>query len=101
MISPRALFGVAIRVLGIWFLTEAAYSAFWAVLKAKTAIGNANISSGEHAAFAFFWALLGLFLLCAADPLVWLAYGYPSKVTAPDAANNPSTGATPDGEQQP
>jgi|ERR1041385_2063858 hypothetical protein len=99
MISPRGLLGVAIRAIGIWYLTDAAYSAFWAVMKAKNSLmGNANYTSDDHVQFAIFYALLGVLLIWLADPIVWLLYGAPPKAMSPDAANSPSTDVTPDSE---
>ncbi|HEX3944743.1 MAG TPA: hypothetical protein VHW69_11715 [Rhizomicrobium sp.] len=102
MISPRGLLGVAIRAIGIWYLTEAVYSAFWAVLKAKNSLlGSANITSGEHFQFAIFYALLAVVLLWLADPIVWVLYGAPPKVMPRGVANNPSTDAIQDSEPPP
>jgi hypothetical protein len=100
MISPRGLLGVAIRTIGIWHLTYAAYSAFWAVMKAKdAAIGSPSYTSDEHVQFAIFYTLVGVLLIWLADPIVWLLYGAPLKVAPPDdAGSNPSSPVTPDKE---
>jgi hypothetical protein len=94
MMSPRLLLGVAVRVLGLWFLTDAAYSAFWAALKYETHAGIADITPSEHAAFAVFYLFLAAFLLCFADPITWFIYGLPPKTKSSDAADSVGPEAT-------
>ena len=94
MISPRALFGVAVRVLGIWFFTEAGYSAFWYVLRDRVAMGNSNIPNSGHLAFACYYVLVGVALILLADPITWAIYGEPLKTR--EALNVPLGDATQD-----
>jgi hypothetical protein len=75
MMRPRDLFGVAIRVIGFWILTEAAYSAFWAIMKIYTGAGEASITSAQHEAFAIFYAVLGAGIILFANPITWAVYG--------------------------
>jgi hypothetical protein len=89
---PRDLFGVAVRVIGLWEIIDGTYSAFWGVLKYHTGVGSADIKPTDHYAFGIYYAAVGLLLLLFADPIVWLVYGLPPKPTLPDdAANIPST----------
>ena len=76
---PRELFGAAVRVIGFWFLTQSAYWFYWAVMKTHTSLGNPNISASEDAAYGAVYLLLGVFILAAADPIVWIFYGLPPK----------------------
>ncbi len=87
----RELFGVAVRVIGFWLLTEAGYSGFWAIMKSQTGIGSANITPTEHAAFAFYYVVLGTVILLLADPIVWVIYGLPPKSTMLDQGVGPSS----------
>jgi len=90
--KPRDLFGVAIRGIGIWILTQAAYWGFYAFLKLQTTMGNPSIPPQEDAAMAVFYLVLGILLIVLADSIVRAVYGAPSKRhedagTAPDAAS--------------
>lgn len=94
---PRDLFGVAVRVIGLWSLTQAVYWFFWAAVKSHApSLGNPNISVPEDMAYATLYLLLGGLMIFLADPIVWLVYGLPAKPMPPDAANRPSTDMKPD-----
>jgi hypothetical protein len=77
---PRELFGVGVRILAVWFWTQAAYWGYWAAVKsAGTGLGNPNVSARDDASYMIFYALLGIALMAGVRPLVWLAYGGVSK----------------------
>jgi hypothetical protein len=95
---PRDLFGVAVRVLGLWEIINGVYTCFYGALKFNIGIGNANVTPSEHYAFATFYAVLGVLLITFADPIVWLVYGLPPKsIPSDDTANSPDT--APSGSQ--
>ena len=72
----RDLFGAAVRLLGLWFWTQAAYWGYFALLKVHSAsLGNPNIPQAEDIAYAVLYTLLGSFLFAGANGIVWLAYG--------------------------
>ena len=74
--GPRDLFGVAVRILAVWFWTEAAYWGFWAAAKSANAdIGNPAIKPREDVAYMMLYLLLGIALMVGCRALVWLAYG--------------------------
>jgi hypothetical protein len=94
--SARGFFDAGVRLLAVWFFTQAVYWAYWATLKSTgTGLGNPQIPSREDIAYATLNLLLGLFLFVGARALTWLAYGdAPKKPSAP--AHGSSVGATPD-----
>ena len=45
---PRELFGVGVRILAVWFWTQAAYWGYWSVMKsAFEGMGNPAVSARE------------------------------------------------------
>jgi len=73
---PRDLFGVGVRILAIWFWTQALYWGYFALVKTwGIGLGNPKISPREDAAYAIFYALLGVMLMAGARALVWVGYG--------------------------
>lgn len=89
---PRDWFGVAVRVLGLWFFTEAAERLYWVILKTDFGLGNPEITVKQEGMHAAFYCLLALILLFLADPIVWLVYGLPPKVTAQISREDGATG---------
>jgi hypothetical protein len=82
--SARELFGVGLRLIGVWFWTQAAYWAFWAYLKnAQTGLGNPSIPAREDLAYACLYLLLGTALFVGCSWFVWLGYGAPRTVAKP------------------
>jgi hypothetical protein len=77
MMRARDLFGVAVRVIGVWQITEAAYWVFYAILKLKGGVGNPSITVEQDAGFAVFYLVLGLLLIVLADSIVRAVYGPP------------------------
>jgi len=93
---PRDLFGVAVRVIGLWFLTQSAYWFFWAAVKSHNpGMGNPNISIPEDLAYAILYLALGGIMLLLADPIVWFVYGLPPRVTPSDEGDVPSSDIQP------
>src|SRR4249919_3290003 len=91
-VKPRDLFGLAVRVLGLWFLTQNLYWFLWAAVKAHdSSFGNPNISPREDMGYGIIYLILGVLLMTCADPIVWAVYGLPPKLTRPDIADSDST----------
>ena len=95
MISPRALFGVAVRTIGIWQLAQAAYWFFWALWKNGGGVGNPNVPIGEDIGEGIFYLVCALILLVLADHIVLMLYGPIAKISS-DATDNHSANATQD-----
>jgi hypothetical protein len=73
---PRELFGVGVRILAVWFWTQACYWGYWSAVKSlQIGLGNPKVSAREDGAEMIFAAGLGIVLMLAARILVWLAYG--------------------------
>ena len=84
---PRDLFGVALRILAIWFWTQAAFWIYWAALKyAGTGLGGTASPVREDSARVIIYTLLGIGLMAGARALTWLAYG---DASAPHDAATP------------
>ena len=79
----RDLFGVAVRVIGIWTLTQAAYWGFYAALKSYPGLGNPRIPQQEDVALAIFYTAFGILLIVLADSIVEVVYGPQVKSAAP------------------
>jgi len=90
---PRDLFGVGIRLIGLYFLSQAFYWGFWLIAKTQThgALGNPKISAGEDAAYALLYLVLGLLLMVLADHIVLICYG-PQRVASDSNATDPENG---------
>jgi len=85
---PREWFGLGVRMLGLWFWTQAAYYAWFAFLKSPSIhiATTTNIPQQEDVAFATYYVLVGTFLFVGTRVFVWLGYGDAPKVPA-DADN--------------
>ncbi len=77
MMQARDWFGVAVRVLSLWFFIQAADRLYWVILKTDFGMGNPAVTVKDEGAWAAFYVLLGLLLLFCADPIVWVFYGLP------------------------
>jgi hypothetical protein len=88
MMSPRVLFGVAIRVMGIWNLANAIYWVTWAFSKSNGGPGNVNVSVGQDVVNALIDLVTGFGLIILADYIALALYGPVSK---PDAGGTLST----------
>jgi cobalamin synthase len=74
--KPRDLFGIGVRLLGVWFWSQAIYFAFWAYMKyAETGLGNPALLARQDLAYACLYLLLGTAVFIGAGWLAWLAYG--------------------------
>jgi len=94
--KPRELFGVAVRVIGFWFLTQAFYWFFWFAVKAHDPhAGNPNIPNAEDLESATLYILLGGVTLLLADLIVWAIYGLPPRPASSDADDAASGDTTP------
>jgi len=81
---PRELFGVGVRILAVWFWTQAAYWGYWVVMKSlDIGVGNPKVSAREDLGEMLFYVVLGVALMAGARFLVWLAYGDAPKQDAP------------------
>jgi hypothetical protein len=86
--KARELFGVGVRLMSVWFLSQAFHWSVWAYLKnAQTGLGNPAISAREDITYACLYLILGTALFVGCNALVVLAYGAPS--TAETTKNPP------------
>lgn len=81
----RDLFGVGVRLMGVWFFTDALYWAFFAAVKSGGGPGNPRLSVAQDTAEAVIYVLTGAFLLLMADWLVRALYG-PQVLSVPAGA---------------
>jgi hypothetical protein len=89
---PRDLFGVALRILAIWFWTQAAFWAYWGALKYPgTGLGGTISPAREDSARVIIYVLMGIALMVGAQALTWLAYGDAPMLHHAGAANSLST----------
>jgi hypothetical protein len=70
----RDLFGAMLRVLGIWFLYQAAYYAIFLTMKLEGQYLNAIPTSQEKLLIGLYLAL-GFFAIAGADRITSLLYG--------------------------
>jgi hypothetical protein len=85
----RDLFGAAVRILGVWFLADAAYWVSWIVWRLNGGEGNPNVSLQRDFAEAIVRLIQGALLILLADPIVWLSYGLPLKINTGILATDP------------
>lgn len=78
--QPRDLFGVALRVLGVWFVTMAAYAALYVVMKESAMAINSQVSATQDKLLVGFYLALAFILLVLPNHIVALCYG-PEKKT--------------------
>ena len=72
--QSRDLFGVALRVLGIWFLSDAGYRGVYLILKLQGNYSN-DIATTTDKLLIGFYFLMALILLAGANGIVRLCYG--------------------------
>ena len=72
--QPRDLFGVALRVLGIWFLSDAAYRCVYLILKVQESFTNQVPATADKLLIGLYF-LMALILLAGASGIVRLCYG--------------------------
>jgi hypothetical protein len=71
----RDLFGVGIRLIGLWQITQACYYGFYGIWKFNGGMPASNVSLEIDAGMALFYLVLGLLLILLADSIVRAAYG--------------------------
>jgi hypothetical protein len=77
---PRDLFGVALRVLGVWFVYLAAYAALYVAMKESSMAINSQVSATQDKLLVGFYLALAFILLVLPNHIVALCYG-PEKKT--------------------
>ena len=70
---PRDLFGVALRVLGVYFLSDAGYRGVYLLLKLQVRNGNDVPVTADKFCRLLLWR--AFVLLAGADGIVRLCYG--------------------------
>jgi len=73
--QARDLFGVALRVLGVWFLIQAGSYAVFTVLKLAGGLTTSSVPISEDKIFCGLYLLLALVLLAGTEKIVNLLYG--------------------------
>ena len=82
--QARDLFGVALRVLGVWFLIQAATDAVFLSLRLAGVIDNIGNRVTQDKLFIAFYVLVALLLIVFADHLVGLSYGRAANTAQPN-----------------
>ena len=72
---PRDLFGVALRVLGVWFLYNACYAGLYLGMKEAELPLNSVVSAAQDKLLVGFYGALAFILLAFADRIARLFYG--------------------------
>ena len=80
----RDLFGVGIRLIGLWQITQAFYYGFYGIWKFNGGMPASSVSPEIDAGMALFYLVLGLLLIVLADSIVRAAYGAPGSKTDGD-----------------
>ncbi len=75
MMRARELFGVALRVLGVWFLYNACYAGLYLGMKEAALPLNSMVSATQDKLLVGFYGALAFVLLVFADHIVRLCYG--------------------------
>jgi hypothetical protein len=73
--QARDLFGVALRVLGVWFLCQAGSYAVVTALKLAGGLTTSSVLMAEDKIFCGFYLLLAFVLLAGTEKIVNLFYG--------------------------
>jgi hypothetical protein len=73
--NPRDLFGVALRVLGVWFLYDAAYAGLYLGMKEASMPLNSAVSPTQDKLLVGFYLAAAFILLILTERIVALAYG--------------------------
>jgi hypothetical protein len=93
---PRDLFGVAVRVMGLWFLTQSAYRAFWAIWKTGGGVGNPRVPVGEDMGECLQSLIVAAALLIFADFIVLGLYGPIQRIMRRNGGHPAPQDASPD-----
>ncbi|HWM61683.1 MAG TPA: hypothetical protein VNN98_05995 [Rhizomicrobium sp.] len=78
--NPRDLFGVALRMLGVWFVYNAAYAGLYLAMKEEAMPFNSTVSATQDKLLVGFYLALAFILLVLPNHVVALCYG-PEKKT--------------------
>jgi hypothetical protein len=73
--EARDLFGVALRVLGVWFLFLAGYDAALLTAKLQGLMPTSTTPIGEYKFIIAYYLLAAFVVLVLADHIVNMAYG--------------------------
>lgn len=73
--QSRDLFGVALRVMGVWFLYQAAYGAVFLAMQLSQIVNSYGAQGTEGKILIAFHLLVALILLAFAEKIVGLVYG--------------------------
>ena len=73
--QPRDIFGVALRVLGVWFLYDACYAGLYLAMKQADLPLNSQVSMTQDKLLVGFYLALAFVLLVLANRIVALCYG--------------------------
>jgi hypothetical protein len=73
--QPRDIFGVALRVLGVWFLYDACYAGLYLAMKQADLPLNSQVSMTQDKLLVGFYLALAFVLLILANRIVALCYG--------------------------
>ena len=73
--NPRDLFGVGLRLLGIWFLSDAVYRGVYLFLKIQNLYNSTTISGTADKFLIGVNFLAAMILLKGANQIVRLCYG--------------------------
>lgn len=71
----RDLFGVGLRLMGVWFLYNASYAGFYLGMKQANLPLNSQVSMTQDKLLVAFYLTLGFILLVLANKIVALCYG--------------------------
>lgn len=71
----RDLFGVGLRLMGVWFLYNACYAGLYLGMKQVDLPLNSQVSMTQDKLLVAFYLALGFVLLVLANRIVALCYG--------------------------
>jgi hypothetical protein len=77
----RELFGVALRVFGVWFLIQAGVDTVFLLLRTNDVLNGLRSQVTQDKLFIGYYILLAIILIGLADPVVRLVYGPSDKRT--------------------
>jgi hypothetical protein len=72
---PRDLFGVGLRLLGVWFVYDACYAGLYLGMKQANLPLNSQVSVTQDKLLVGFYLALAFVLLILTDKIVTLCYG--------------------------
>jgi hypothetical protein len=75
----RDLFGVGLRLMGVWFFYNASYAGLYLFMKEQNLPLNSQVSMTQDKLLVGFYLALAFVLLILADRIVALCYGPANK----------------------